>query len=910
MAQKGTGGRRVYNLVWAALDVQAAYPIELGRFNTIGVPQPHRAFIVYPAFATSGVHVEDTNDGMVELILAAPVEVPITPEVVNLHLKLQQGLCHKEKRVRSVPLFDGASLDQRIKVKKVKDLPSSSKQSGGFKEGILRTHNTFRGLLSPHAAIYDLLLPNRSPDALAERSAADARAFTDPDAPNMPPPEPDRAPHLASGWEFWAIQFHQSAFANAWSEGLEPGTVVCEEDDLVVRKVLTELNGPKLQGLGGLGTHCFGVGDNGVDFTKASGDAPIAAYHPYCVHAAPEALPGNGKLSKTFNFGHVSDIHINARQGFLRRSPVRVLDVDQDGPLAQLSPELGKRISVYSDNLLSILENMRMRADVDLLLVGGDLVDHAINACPLREFPNPTAQQVWDLVRLGGASRSEHYQAFVDHLTFYSILMDNYRQKDPWPVLALAGNHDAYDEPYGISPRAIDPKHGVRANDGIPADHNLTIYEAALIFGETYGVVEKSFNFTAKLFRWFYTVFTPFSDFDTLLPKQRVVGLSWGDDENFLLGKSGHSISHLPRANRAITEQQLSIAADRLDQSRPTTLMTHFTFVSYKESIPNSNPNGQVHVAPGSDSTDHDFGTFYNRRRELFEVALDTKKMQCVLTGHSHRRAVYFASDEHQGTYSTRLVAWDGPITPASVPELASHVPIIVSDSAGPLPRLNRQGEFEGWGSDRPSGTVVTSTLNGKVSSIVHMAARTKHSKPRLAVAMDYLQWVGNGSLTKANTYPLKFWLETSRTAAAGAVMKVRDPRGSLQIATLPRISLIAQKHRSREWMSLEFHQVGPAAGTGAGANQVEGPRVHEYALQVSERASDHLREWCRSGELHHFMALHLKGSSSLGGIYDDSDPLIYEVVVSGSGFEGGITLISPTETPRFHLRAGRAAAV
>ena len=73
------------------------------------------------------------------------------------------------------------------------------------------------------------------------------------------------------------------------------------------------------------------------------------------------------------------------------------------------------------------------------------------------------------------------------------------------PAFLVSGNHDCYWYPYGMSPRvaAKTPGDGVfeagdkwyrtsgsglkRANEGIPADHNLTFYEAILTFGTTFG---------------------------------------------------------------------------------------------------------------------------------------------------------------------------------------------------------------------------------------------------------------------------------------------------------------------------------------------------------------------------------------------------------------------------------------
>ena len=73
----------------------------------------------------------------------------------------------------------------------------------------------------------------------------------------------------------------------------------------------------------------------------------------------------------------------------------------------------------------------------------------------------------------------------------------------------LIGNHEAYDQPYGVSPRLgqfwrNNPEGAMRANDGIPADHNLTTNEATLLYGPLYYDYRKTHNFEARHQEWFY----------------------------------------------------------------------------------------------------------------------------------------------------------------------------------------------------------------------------------------------------------------------------------------------------------------------------------------------------------------------------------------------------------------------
>ena len=65
---------------------------------------------------------------------------------------------------------------------------------------------------------------------------------------------------------------------------------------------------------------------------------------------------------------------------------------------------------------------------------------------------------------------------------------------------------------------------------------------------------------------------------------------------------------------------------------------------------------------------------------------------------------------------------------------------VVVSDSAGPYPRHNLLGEFVGYGSDRPGGTLVTYDSKGAVARVQSLQA--SRPKPRAVVALDYVDIV------------------------------------------------------------------------------------------------------------------------------------------------------------------------
>jgi hypothetical protein len=715
---------KLYNLFWYASEIERRRAVALNHINVMderpGVP----AVILYPAFATPGVHVRGENDDMFELLLVTPSSVKVTPEVVNQYLKVSSKL-DPEKKAPFRPLFEAAEdLGKLIEVAPAKP-----------ENGIIGTHSVFHGVLSRHSALHHLFVTPEAAKKVFQANDPLRRLGALGEAVAKLVGKPvDKRPEeeiLADCYAFHKVRVHASCLEKAPLRPGEPGATVREIQDDVVRALLEQMNGKDLRGKSkgnwaeaahGPGMHCFPVTGTKVDLARVQEDQPIVSYHPLFVY---------DELGYA-NIGHVADVHLNARQQVLRRSPARVIEA----PGAQ-SPEVGKLINVYSENLLSILMQLKQKP-MDVLLVGGDIVDHARNAYPFQNqgaLREPSAADVWKMVDLGDGYE-DRYQAFADHITFYSILKSFY-DEDGRPAFVVSGNHDAYQDAYGISPRVL----GIRANEGVPADHNMTFYEAMLAFGRSYGKVKNKSNFTPEMYRWFYSVFTPFSDFAVSLPRQRIVGLAWGDDEKLIDFPPGaQGFGHLPRANESASEVQLRVVRKGLSSAKKMVLFSHFTFVSYDDDLPNL-PNSKKEnerVILSKTYTKQDLGTFQIARDQLYPIVADPNQVQCVLSGHSHRKGVYFLGARQGGAYETEMRPLFNPVEVGAFPG-ANRVPIIVSDSAGPLPRLNFKDEFLKWGSDRPSGTFVQSASDGGVARIEAVRCLLPGSRPRLAVAMEYL---------------------------------------------------------------------------------------------------------------------------------------------------------------------------
>jgi hypothetical protein len=675
----------LYDLFWRTFRPPTDVPIACGgNENVVAEPAAVPAMILFPALVTPAVHLRDADaakDRFEILLAAQDMPVDRMAHHVNMRLKLSIGF-DPWRQPSWDPLFENPA--GQIEVTRVT-------RDGN---GILRTPGGFRGILHPKFQL---------PQSLDT---------------------------------FYAVRIAASCLAKAKAAALTASDPTHDLQDQLVEATLRKLNGPALRGGGKqpFGMNCFSVAGSTVNLAMPDPDQPIRAYHPLFVYGA-------GELGHA-NLGHVSDLHINGRQQVLRQSDARVIDVDDDS----VSPRIGSMVNVYSSNFQAILRDLRARG-ADVFLIGGDLIDHVRNCCPwpTAKVPVPgdekNAGKIWKLLDLDDDGNYERtYQAFVDHLSFYSIVRD-FCTTERAPLFAVAGNHDAYDHAYGMSPRVLKLK---RANEGIAADHNLTFYEAMLAFGESYGTIKKSFNFNADLFEWFFNVLTPFSDYAVELPRQRVVGLHWGEDEEMISAPwTGHGFGHLPRANKGATAAQVALAEDGFRSAKKTVLFTHFTFVSYDDKIPGVPAPVKGEVGFGSVVFGkHDFGTFEQQRAPLYGMARASAKMQCVLTGHSHRKGLYFLAGSTSGGLATEMypipMAAGGKDKGRAVE--GDDTPIVVSDCGGPLPRINVAEEFKAWGSDRPSGTLVEiSARTGKVDRVLAVPADAPQTLPRVAVSLEYL---------------------------------------------------------------------------------------------------------------------------------------------------------------------------
>ncbi|MES0488429.1 MAG: hypothetical protein ABUK01_00450 [Leptospirales bacterium] len=525
----------------------------------------------------------------------------------------------------------------------------------------------------------------------------------------------------------------------------------------------TTLKKYKTDKIPGSGKHCFQFEEDDINFTKSDLTRPIRSHHPVFILGKKERHKTNG-----YNFAQMSDIHISSREHTLRKSQAKVIEGVSD----DISCPVGSMVNIASKNMKSFLDISGCSDETDIILISGDVIDHIPNA---RVDSSETVSEIWENLKLedspslGDWSPDDNYQLFWDHIAFYSFIVYFY-ERFKKPSYYVTGNHDVYGAPYGITPVLFSEgnldsnkkENHPLLNEGIPADHNLTFYEAQLIFGDTSkSVYENSSGITLKYLDWIHSCYTPFKDYLIEWDKQNIIALGWGDKEDLMLDSQGW-MGHLPRSEDPFTEIQFNLLKEINNNSNNTKkhiLLSHFTFISYHEMIPDHHLDGggvlkseyqmpnQYQINLNKDYNWYDMGTFEEERLASYKYAKE--RLHVIVTGHSHRRAAYTFGDINID--GTKIETRMHPLSESKYFDLddvtkTSRTPVVVvSDSTGPLPRLNRDGEFFGWGSDQAAGLLLHFLDNDKLK----VDTLKVGPKPRFCVTLDYQTALREASIEK-----------------------------------------------------------------------------------------------------------------------------------------------------------------
>lgn len=510
------------------------------------------------------------------------------------------------------------------------------------------------------------------------------------------------------------------------------------------------------------------------------------------------------------NLGIVADPHISSRQSLYKMVGARVIPgVDQvagsfepipacdyrrvknkysnkyeiigssfatiEPPEATDSPLIGP---MCHENLQSTRELMsRLGKQSDIITFIGDMYDHIRN-CDTKWYITGSSgsgktTKLWKFMDFYEEYQDNffNYPRFLDASMGLNLIYQSYAEGKP--VCFVTGNHEAYEKAYGISPRI---KIGnlwtlMKTNDGIPLDHNLTFYEAILLYGPGYPDMQKgrvSWDakdlwpidiglFEQENFLWTRLFLSPWKDINlTYGNEQDILMLDWREGEQYVRNALQDT---LPIAKEAISADQLTLfeyfASKNGSETVSTQLITHFTHVGYTHSLPLLRDKFAKPQSRGDDITQYkrdgeywvplllpvrmsesmcNTGRFLQRTDEVWKkfAALPNA---FTISGHTHRAGLY--EEYGSGLETVGTLNAPGIEKMESIP-LAGRKspPILVSGSCGTYNKHNMMGEFAGRGMDKPQGMVL---CLDKGSEKVDIIRSNVSLKPRLAVVLDYL---------------------------------------------------------------------------------------------------------------------------------------------------------------------------
>lgn len=522
--------------------------------------------------------------------------------------------------------------------------------------------------------------------------------------------------------------------------------------------------------------------DKAPTFTEESTE--IQSYHPLYISD-----------KESLDIGHLSDVHVSSRQHVFTKSNARLIDGKEGDE--NRSDEIGSMVNTSYATLKNLMK--QMGSDTDLLIFTGDLIDYNRNFNPDNSSNGieqiEKSSDIWAALNLDNLSNKQQYPIGIDNLVMYELFKWYYSVFKK-PIMLVSGNHEAYTLPYGISPRvkiaraanssynpffrnktedemiqksiqqAKDDKeesekdgpdiYDNRANEGIPADHNLTIPEAILMYGADYAriVMSGSFdvggerNFKNENIEWFYKIFTPLSSFISIYNEQCFTALGWGGDEKFMdlapFEQGGWSTGgYLPRSPEGVSTEQLALLDQALEYNKGTNfLCSHFTYVNYDTKQPISKEGNINYNDTWRNYSKYDYGTFQLNRFSVYEkiAGLADKKIHYTLSGHSHRSGLYQVIDGDVDTFRSNMTVKGMAADESGTFDsngMDGKCRILVAGCGGPIAVQNQENEFYNWGLDYPSGNIIKFD-GSKEKTLGILRGENKHAQPRLAVALDY----------------------------------------------------------------------------------------------------------------------------------------------------------------------------
>lgn len=460
-----------------------------------------------------------------------------------------------------------------------------------------------------------------------------------------------------------------------------------------------------------------------IHYVKPAVDGFLQSRHPVYI-------PGASWRNK---LGVMGDLHISSKQSVLKMVKPQIIPGADESD----SPSIGGLVHECLDSVLSIMDTIGDKCDV--LALVGDLWDHVVNLDPhhfVEEGKSSiTTKELWEELEQAEYANFDKFPKYIDLMMCVSLISNFYAKKKK-PVIAITGNHEPYEKPYGLSPNIL----GKKLNPGVPADHNLTRQEATLLNGPSFGVTGASLssettdagllsNFRKALFELFYTMLTPWSNFIVPYGESiNFIALEWGNTE-YLWGKE-----KLPTATSSLdTNQKALIESCGAKRGTNNIVLIHAPLVGYHL----GEPLKQTVAMEYDELSGLTWGTFTEERKYIFDKLKD-KDVNLLVSGHAHRAAIYSLEDTGGKVSVTGHLGINEGKEKRKKVRLSENDKVVVCGSAGPCSKQNLAGKFKGLLRETPQGLILDYGDSRQVEWV-----ESSVGKPRLAVLLDYLFFEG-----------------------------------------------------------------------------------------------------------------------------------------------------------------------
>jgi hypothetical protein len=703
---------------------------------------PYQAIILYPSMGCPLVCYQNEP---LSLLIASKHHIPPNPLQVNRQLNILNWARNKKKCSKKLLYESVESTINYITIEKVEcssnntvDCSNDDSERIGLKKAII--YNQIKQSLdqNDYSHYYQITLkPDNNSDGLSNVNDYCQKT---------------------------------GVFHIAWMNPPDVEHEECYEDtmdQILIKKNLINEHGPKIYKNGTYLPKVSSSGSGTYRISFMDQSCPLQIFHPVFII----------KKNDYVNIAHMSDLHIVNRHCIINKSGARVINGNRESK----SSTVGSMVNVAFNSVQDLMNTVGNSDDIDVLIITGDLIDYVRDYYP-EDHILDTRSGEKDILKvrsecdLSGDVTADNssYQMYSSYLTFLSLL-HNFYMKYKKPVFIVTGNHEVYRDPFGISPRI---GFGMfRANEGIPADHNLTIYEAILAFGDSYDTVVTKFNFKSELFVWYYTLVCPFTDYIYEFLNQVLIGLGWGQSEEMIsydqipakiplspkyyvykntIDCDAQGVTHLPRANESISDKQKDLIEYVIENDKKTgkvkkrILFSHFTYASYNTNIADRGGlEGDIEYDMFQDYSNYDMGTFQVNRKKVYESYIQSNHINIFLSGHSHRRGLYqFQRICKWGDNSIKVKSYHFPCALSICQKndnkiacrFSCKMPVfVVSDSAGSIPKKNYNNEFYSQGATKPSVSIVKFNSDGTYFDVFAVETGLSSAKPRFAVSLDYL---------------------------------------------------------------------------------------------------------------------------------------------------------------------------